>query len=222
MPKIAKLGYISIMTIFVLGSYILIQAAVTTHKFDFLTPYDMAIPFMPEFVWIYHSLLPGIVLTMMLLVKSKELFFNTFWACLVAAMILNISYVAFPSFYPRIDFEVTGLSEALVEWTRQIDGANNTFPSGHVTFAWLLFLGAAKSMAAKRLPALRRLYLLWAIGICLSTLVLKQHYIVDVISGISLACLSFYLAKPITRLHLKLVKNKECQNVPNEIRDSKK
>ena len=197
------------MMIFVLGSYILIQTAVITHKFDFLTPYDMAIPFMPEFIWVYHSLIPAIVFTMMLLVRSRPVFLNTFWACLVAALVLNISYVVFPSFYPRIDFEVTNISEAIVEWTRQIDGANNTFPSGHVTFAWLLFLGAVKSITARKLPSLKRLYLLWAIGVSLSTLVLKQHYIIDVVSGISLAYASFYLAKPITRLHLKLVNIKE-------------
>ncbi len=207
MPKMTKLGYITGMVIFVLGTYVAIQTAVTTHKFDFLTSFDMAIPFMPEFVWIYHSLLPGITLTMLLLVKTRHLFLNIFWACLVAALVLNVSYVAFPSFYPRADFPVTNIHEALVEWTRQIDGSNNTFPSGHVTFAWLMFIGAFQSMIARKTPGLRSLYLLWAIGISLSTLVLKQHYIVDVISGISLAFAAYYISKPIVRLHMRLVTN---------------
>ena len=79
--------------------------------------------------------------------------------------------------------------------TRQIDASNNTFPSGHVTFAWIMFLGASSSNLAKRVVGIRRLYLLWAIGITMSTLVLKQHYIVDVISGITLAVACFYAAR---------------------------
>jgi membrane-associated phospholipid phosphatase len=142
---------------------------------------------------------------MLLLVKSREVFFNTFWACLLATLILNISYVAFPSFYPRAIFEVNTLSEALVEWTRQIDAANNTFPSGHVAFSWLLCLGIMKSSIVQKHEYIGRVYFLWAIGISLSTLVLKQHYIIDVVSGILLALACFYLAKPITTLHVKLV-----------------
>jgi len=208
MPKAIRLRYILGMLVIYLGSYILVQAAVTTHKFDFLTSYDMAIPFMPSFIWLYHTIIPAILLTMILLVRTRQIFLNTFWACLLAAVILNISYVTFPSFYPRIGFEVNTLSEALVEWTRQIDAANNTFPSGHVAYAWLLCLGMWNSLVAQKNGFVRRVYLLWAIGISLSTLVLKQHYIVDVISGILLAYACFYLAKPITTLHTRLVTNK--------------
>jgi len=205
MPQATKLRYILVMMVLYLGGYIWIQAAITTHKFDFLTTYDMAIPFMPQFVWIYHSILPAILITMMLLVHSRQLFYNTFWAAMIATIILNVSYVAFPSFYPREVFEVATLSEAIVEWTRQIDASNNTFPSGHVTFSWLLCLGMWNSITAVKHSYLRRLYLLWAIGVSLSTLVLKQHYIVDVVSGALLAAACFYLAKPITSLYMKLV-----------------
>jgi membrane-associated phospholipid phosphatase len=37
--------------------------------------------------------------------------------------------------------------------------------------------------------------LLWAIGISLSTLTLKQHFIIDVVAGMAVAGVSFYLAK---------------------------
>jgi len=83
----------------------------------------------------------------------------------------------------------------MVYLTYQVDGSSNTFPSGHVAFAWIMFLGAAHSEAAKRIQGLQALYLLWAIGISLSTLTLKQHYIVDVFSGIFLALISFYISR---------------------------
>ena len=184
-----------------LGFYVSIQIFVTNHEFDFLTEFDTAIPFMPQHVWIYHSILPVILLTMCLLVQSKHIFFTTFWACLVATFVLNMSYIFFPSFYPRPEFDITTVSEALVYLTYQIDGSNNTFPSGHVAFAWIMFMGAIHSRIASRIEGLKALYLLWAIGISLSTLTLKQHYIVDVFSGVILAFLSFYVSRLFNRRH---------------------
>jgi len=201
-----KAKYLLTMLSLYLGSYLWIQASITSHKFDFLTGYDVAIPFMPEFVWIYHSILPAIVISMMLMVKTREVFLNTFWAAIMVTIILNISYVFFPSFYPRMDFEVNTLSEAILAWTRQIDASNNTFPSGHVSFAWLLCMGIWNSILSREFSYIKWIYFLWAIAISLSTLVLKQHYIIDVVSGIILASLCFYLAKPVVRLHGKLYK----------------
>ena len=192
MPRRDRMKYILLMMMLYLGLYVAIQALVTTHEFDFITEFDKAIPFMPEHVWIYHSMLPAILLTMILLVKTKRTFFSTFWACMITAFILNVSYVFFPSFYPRPEFDVTTVSEALVYLTYQIDSPNNTFPSGHVAFAWIMFFGVFHSEIARKIQGLRPLYLLWAIGISLSTLTLKQHYIIDVFSGVVLASASFY------------------------------
>jgi len=129
------------------------------------------------------------------LVKKKRIFFTTFWSCVLATVILNLMYLIFPSFYPRVDFEINTISELLVDFTRQVDGANNTFPSGHVTFAWILFWGVVYSKTANTLKGIKSLYMLWAIGISLSTLVLKQHYIVDVASGFGMALTIFFFVK---------------------------
>ena len=48
---------------------------------------------------------------------------------------------------------------------------------------------------AKELPPLKRIYLLWAIGLSLSTLTLKMHYIIDVIGGFAIGTFSFFLIK---------------------------
>jgi len=73
--------------------------------------------------------------------------------------------------------------------------ALNTCPSSHVAFAWLMFLAAGSTQWARKEPWLIGTSLLWAIGISLSTLTLKQHFIIDVVAGIAVAMVSFYLAK---------------------------
>ena len=193
----SKAKYMLSFSIINFALYFLIQSVVTQHQFDLMTTLDEAIPFMPNHIWIYHSILPVIAMTMLLLVKSRKTFFMTFGTCIAAMAVLNLSYLLFPSFYPRPEFEINTLSELLVDMTRKIDGANNTFPSGHVTFAWIMFWGMCHTKIGIELKGVKSLYCLWAIGISMSTLVLKQHYIVDVLSGFSLAFVCFFLVKSV-------------------------
>ena len=93
--------------------------------------------------------------------------------------------------------DTSSISGWLIEWTRMIDGPHNTFPSGHVTFAWLLVLFVNLSQYVKEHQWVRFVYFCWAILVSISTLTLKQHYIVDVISGFAFALLTYFLAKRI-------------------------
>ena len=191
MSNRVKAKYLSFLTVFIAGTYFLIQNIVS-HQHELLSDIDSALPFMPDFVWIYHSLIPVIGVTLFLLVNNRRNFFNTFWACLGATFIIHLIYVVMPSFYPRPDLVPDGLSEQLLALTYEIDNGSNTFPSGHVCYSWLLFLGVKYSRDAKKIFGLRSLYLLWALGVTLSTLTLKVHYVVDVLGGLVLAFLMFY------------------------------
>jgi len=191
MSNRVKAKYLSFLTVFIIGTYFLIQAIVS-HQHELLTDLASYVPFMPDFVWIYHSLIPVIGVTLFLLVNNRRNFFNTFWACLGATFIIHLIYVIMPSFYPRPDLIPQDLSEQLLALTYEIDNGSNTFPSGHVCYSWLLFLGVKYSQDAKKTFGLRTLYLLWALGVTLSTLTLKVHYVVDVLGGLALAFLMFY------------------------------
>lgn len=198
MSRTTKMLYVLVSSILYLSSYFTIQAVIKSSEFDLLTEIDRSIPFMPEHVWIYHTLLPVIVVTMTLVVTTRNVFFNILFACAISAIILNISYILLPSYYPRPDIIPNTLSELVVDITHKIDSPNNTFPSTHVTFAWIMFFGVAYANKLSRIVGIKSLYLLWAIGITLSTLTLKQHYIADAAAGLVLACVSFYIAKTIT------------------------
>jgi len=192
MPVKRKLLYtIGVIILWIL-SYCSIQFLITTSSNNFLLPIDQKIPFIPEFIWIYHSLLPILVITMVWMVKTRQNFFNMLWACIMAGIIMNIFYVMVPCFYPRMPFEASTLSEFVVQITRYVDNAHNTLPSGHVTFAWLTLLAFANCDIFTSSRFLKFSYISWAILVSISTLTLKQHYVVDVVSGIVLAFLSFY------------------------------
>jgi membrane-associated phospholipid phosphatase len=201
MSNTVKARYVFIVLALYMISYVAIQFAITSGSYDLMTPFDTAIPFLPEWIWVYHSIIPVIFLTSFFLVKGRHLFFTMIWACIAATIVLNLFYIYLPSFYPRTEFEVATISEYLVELTRAIDKANNTFPSGHVTFAWLVFYAAYFSQLAGKYRIVKLAYLVWATMISLATLTLKQHYIVDVVSGIFLATLCFYSANILLKTY---------------------
>ena len=133
--------------------------------------------------------------TMVYAVTTRQNFFNMLWACVMAGIIMNIFYILLPCFYPRPPLEVSTLSEFVVQATRYVDAAHNTLPSGHVTFAWLTVLAffSCDTFASSRF--LKFSYIIWVVLVSISTLTLKQHYVLDVVSGIALAFLSFYSAR---------------------------
>ena len=193
-----KAKYLTFFIFFNFISYFSIQILFTANKYNFLTSFDHAIPLIPEFVWIYHTLIPVILVTMFSLISRKKVFLSAFAAFMIATIMLSAFYVLFPSFYPRESFvDPSSISGWLLELTRTVDGANNTFPSGHVTFSWLLAFVVSLTQYAKSRPWIKIVYYIWATLITISTLALKQHFIVDVLSGVLLATACYFLSKKI-------------------------
>ena len=185
-------------------TYFAIQYFVTGAGYNLLTDLDHIIPFNPHFIWIYHTFLPVIAVTLIFLLKRKDLFIRATVALLLATLILAFFYIAFPSYYPREAYsDTSSLSGFLVDITRRLDGAHNTFPSSHVTFSWLATFYISLSACAQKNRWIKLGYIVWAILISISTLAVKQHYIVDVLSGFVLAAVCYHVAKNI-KIH-KLV-----------------
>ena len=157
--------------------------------------------------------MPVIFLTTLGLIKHRRAFFTSFVACLLAIILLNTFYVLFPAFYPRGDLgDHSSISYWLMEFTREIDGANNTFPSGHVTFSWLMVFTAfnCELINKTKYKFIKYLYIVWAFGISLSTLFLKQHFIIDVFSGALMAFLCYNISKQFIS---HVVRNKNEQRI---------
>jgi len=190
----AKYVFLTILPYIIL--YFLLQSALVMNtNHNLTTDLDKLIPFVPEFIWIYHTMIPIFILTTVILIEKRPVFFTAIISIIFASVIMLLFYTFFPAFYPRDGYTEASLSGFLVEITRSIDGSSNTFPSGHVTFAWLLVFFIGLSNFAQKYKWVQIAYILWALLISISTLVLKQHFIVDVFSGMTLATLCYFLGK---------------------------
>jgi membrane-associated phospholipid phosphatase len=78
-------------------------------------------------------------------------------------------------------------------WLYSIDAADNLFPSIHCLVSWFCYLGIR---GRKEIPHwYQRVSMVIAILVFASTLLTKQHVIVDVAGGILLAEFCFFIGK---------------------------
>ena len=154
-------------------------------------PGEAAIPFIPafEFLYVLGYLLP--VLAVFALPGPRELR-RLLLAFGLTLLVAYGTYLLFPVWFERPDLRPDSLATWLL-WLEYHDPSYNHFPSLHVGTSWLMYLACRRGT---RFPAI---LLATVVGIGLSTLFVKQHYLVDVLFGVALASLAWSLAARMDR-----------------------
>jgi membrane-associated phospholipid phosphatase len=154
-------------------------------------PGESAIPFIPEFEYVYAL---AYVLPFALVWKVRR--FETLLRAEIAFFLtLGVScafFLAFPVTIERPAIEGDSIAHILLA-IEYLDRPYNLFPSLHAAFAWLVVIaGSRDARGGLAIP-------LAAAGISVSTVFVKQHYIVDILAGACLAPLSWWAAGVISR-----------------------
>jgi membrane-associated phospholipid phosphatase len=166
---------------------------------DLTLPLDRRIPFIALFIWPYvlcyaYPFLPLAAL------KDWHRFNTAFLAILLANLTASIVDILMPVAFPRPELG-TSLSDRVLAWQYQVDfypGANK-LPSLHVAFVWIVVIACRKQRLGRVGDGLT---LLGAMLITLSTLFVKQHIILDVVTGTAWGFAAWFAAK---RLYPSLV-----------------
>jgi len=157
-----------------------------------LTWIDREIPFLPWTVWIYLSGIPYLFFVYLLnrcVISLNIHLYSFFTLVLISVLIFLIFPILYPrELYPLPDHGVDPWSRKILEWMRSVDRPTNCAPSLHVSISYLISLGFLEDRRRYFLPVF-----LWSTLLSISTLTLKQHYLVDVISGVGLAVLLHWI-----------------------------
>ena len=138
------------------------------------------LPVVPAFVAVYLSayLMPFFVLwTLRDVARFRRLMAVTIGVIAFCAA----CFVIWPATILRSD-PGGGFWAGILAWLYRADQPTDLFPSLHVALAFLM----AKAVGRER-PAWHPAMLAWATLIALSTLLIRQHYLVDVIAGVVVA-----------------------------------
>lgn len=178
----ATLGLIAGLAIF-----ILLERGVTP-RYTFVTGIDKWIPFVAWSWFIYVGFFPFVLA--LAAYARPDAFMMFAKATLVAFVAGVLCFMLFPEIVPRPDVATIHSSFIRHHLARmwQLDRASNGFPSLHVAVTCL----ACQMLAT---PRQRRVTIVLGALICMSTLTLKQHTVVDVLGGVLLALASAFCVR---------------------------
>ncbi|MDT8322907.1 MAG: phosphatase PAP2 family protein [Bacteroidota bacterium] len=147
---------------------------------------DAHFPFVPQAMYAY--LLAYVIVLGLYFVRRSAAFLNRAYLAFITMNLLAFALFAlFPSQGPVRS--VPGAEgDMMLTLMYSLDARWNAFPSLHVANPWLVALLAVRE---RRLAPVSIVMLFVALGISVSTLLIRQHYLLDVLGGFALAVLVF-------------------------------
>ena len=161
--------------------------------YNFELGIDEKIPFVPWTVCIYLGCyLFWIVNYILTARQEKEEVYRFVCAEVMAKAICLICFLVLPTTNVRPVIDGNSIWEIIMKMLYEIDSASNLFPSIHCLVSWFCVIGIRKQ---EKIPRGYKLFsVLMALAVCVSTLTTKQHVFVDVIAGVVLAEVCYWIS----------------------------
>lgn len=160
---------------------------------DITLPVDSLVPFAPAFIipyvlvyaeWVYCYLLAPLL--------ERERFARFTAALIIGYLAVFVLFLAYPTTYTRPDTSGGGFFARLVGLIFGIDEPSRCMPSMHCFIGWMCWRLVHRQA---RVPKWMRITILCLALLTLpTTLLVKQHVLIDVPAGVLLAELSWFVA----------------------------
>ncbi|USN53133.1 MAG: phosphatase PAP2 family protein [Candidatus Nomurabacteria bacterium] len=167
------------------------QAWGTVHSFKL--PIDDQLPIVSEFVivYVFGFFGWGAAYVLWTLWRLPKAYLRFMLAMLFAVVMAYIIYLSYQSTVPRPDLEVQNGFDQILKWVYGQGRRYNSFPSGH-TYTTVILLLSTLTIVRNRYW--RAFFIVLGLSIILSTVLLKQHYVLDPLAGIVVASFAWWLS----------------------------
>ena len=162
-----------------------------------LLPLDAEIPYISWFVYFYFLTFPlGIITFFYLAYVNKKSFYNMFVTLMISFIISGIIYFFAQSVFTKPEITVDSFTDRLVVWTWGSTNPVNCFPSQHCFMAFAIMSACLvdKSSERKMNIVFKIVAFICAFMIVLSTVFIKQHFFMDIISSFVIFFTAFALS----------------------------
>lgn len=161
---------------------------------DIALKWDHMLPFVPVFITFYIlAYVQWIIGYIVIARESKEVCYEVLTGEMIAKACCLACFVVYPTTLVRPEITGDGLWNSLVNLVYEMDAADNLFPSIHCLESWVCFRGA---FYLKKMPGWYKwVMFVFSMGVFASTVLVKQHVIVDMIGAIVVAELGLFLAR---------------------------
>ena len=165
------------------------QFSLSREAYHLLLPIDYMIPFVPSFVIFYMLTFAYVIIAPYLIIKDKKQFLALALSFVSTMLIGFTTFLLFPvKTVLRPENLAPGFFTSLVKMSYLADAPGfNNFPSLHVGISLLASLIIYQHD--------KKHWWVWIMfaGITLSTMLIKQHYIIDAAAGIPLGIIGFFV-----------------------------
>ncbi len=176
---------VAFVALFNLAGYCTINALTDPSKCHQLKlPLDDMIPFRPFFVVFYFLTFLQWAVNWVMTGRQEKSFCNRFaHADTIAKIICFICFIVYPTMIERPSVETADFFTWLVNVTYWFDRHPvNLMPSIHVLGSWIAVRAAFRMKDASLLY--KAVNVILCVTCCLSVVYVKQHYVIDVLTGI--------------------------------------
>ena len=130
------------------------------------------------------------------LFKTDDSMFRSFIvAFLVTCSISVFIFILFPTYVPAAQLSGSDVFTSLLRFFHEGAGRYNALPSGHIYITALLAF-----FFSHWYPRTRPLWMLILVIVSLSTLFTAQHYVLDILAGLLVAAIGYYVGLKWTGL----------------------
>lgn len=161
---------------------------------DVYTSIDKMLPFVPLFIWpyIYWYLFVVVTVLYLFFVDTSDFYKNVAFL-FIGMTICLIIFSIFPTSYDHrpINWEADPISSFFINSIYTADKCQNVFPSIHVYNSIGCAIAVVKHEGFKNNKTIKGVAIISAILITLSTMLIKQHSIMDALSAGVLAIIMY-------------------------------
>lgn len=153
---------------------------------------DDAIGYSPNSVWLYLSFF--LFIPCGYLLSNADKVKPLMWQMILCAVLSGTVYLIYPTTAEFPQNIGSGLTQQALAGLLQVDTSQNMLPSLHVS----LTLIAWRALCRKDQFLRNLLWLLWALMIIFSVLMLKRHLFIDVVGGAACAWIAITVVRLLT------------------------
>lgn len=163
------------------------------YHYDLSLPLDDLIPFVPAAISVYvFAFITWVVGYIVITREEEPLCCRILTAEQMAKLVCVLCFLALPTIMERPEITGNDLFSRFTAFIYAADTPDNLFPSVHCLENWILFRGALR---CKRVGRGYKVFMgVAAIAVFLSTLLVKQHLILDVVSAVVLVEVALWVA----------------------------
>ena len=158
-------------------------ASQNQNRYEMYMDWELSIPLVPWMILVYLSYV-GVFLLLPFIMKSGYSIICLAYGFLTAILVSTFVFVTFPGElgYHRPEF-VAGFN-LLFQTLYEVDKPHNLYPSLHVTFSSLTAFGMMQQVKVRWF---RFAISAWAVLIAASVVLVHQHHLFDIATGLMLA-----------------------------------